>query len=249
MHRLIRSLLILSLLPMSPSQISLARETPLESKEASAPGESPKTQREVAPETTPYDSDPKERERFLGGYRDGRDWAIHPERTDETARSSVARNGAATHGFIEGWKAGVKATPPGVPTGALPARYAPFIAWKPEPDWDAIRATRIKAHNPETSTEFAGRWRMTLPRGFQYDIELARAEGEKGLLEMKSRRGGICLLGTYSFTGDRLQLVDPKDRDGVQDLDWRYRDGVFILEAQSVRNAGDYVGAKLERVN
>lgn len=85
---------------------------------------------------------------------------------------------------------------------------------------------------------------MTLPRNFVYDITIAqRADG---LLEMRSSKAGLVLLGAYAVQGDRLQLVEPVG--GIDDLSWQFAEGVFTLKSQEVRNGGSYVGTRLERV-
>ena len=117
---LIRSVVASSLVLLLPSQVLLSRETPSVAKQKPASGESREERPDATPETTPYDSNPKDRERYLRGYREGLDRAIRPQRPDEASGSSPARNGATIHGFIEGWKAGVKGSAPGAPTGALP---------------------------------------------------------------------------------------------------------------------------------
>ena len=212
-----------------------------------------------APTTTPYGADTARRNLYRQGYRDGHDWAVHPDRHHHATTNPSERNMPAIHGFVEGWKAGVRSVPEGEPAGDLPAKYARFLAWNHSEaaafvaerrvtdnggtDWEKVRADRMKTHERGLAGEFTGRWTMTLPRGFIYDVEMTM--GENGILDMTSK-SSICLLGSYSTTGNRLQLVHPKD--GVHDLDWEYRDGIFVLTSESVRNGGHYLGAKLERV-
>ena len=256
-----RPMLMRTILILAIASTALADERP-----QSSPVGKPATQPvdrsgepDPVPTTTPYDADMAKRNQYRLGYRDGHDWAIHPDRHDHATTNPGERNIPAIRGFIEGWKAGVRSLPEGQPAGDLPAKYARFLVWnqaeadafvaerqvasRDGTDWERVRADRIKAHERGLATEFTGRWTMTLPRGFTYEVEMT--VGENGLLDMKSK-SPICLLGGYSTTGNRLQLVRP--REGIHDLDWEYRDGVFVLTSESVRNGGHYVGAKLERV-
>lgn len=259
---LLRTAVLLSLAPISAAQVTLAKEPLSESRESSRPARSGAKVDDPLPATTPYDADAKERGRYLHGYRDGRAWALHPDRHDHATTNPNSWNGAVIRGFVEGWQAGVRAAPEGTPTGDLPAKYARFLQWNqaaadafvaeqtppsPKPDWNQIRTARIKAHDRGSATEFTGQWTLTLPQGSTYTVELSRGDDPLGLLQITSDND-LVLLGGYSLKGDRLQLVAPKNGVSAQDFDWQYRDGRFVLESYAVNNGGQYLGAILERL-
>lgn len=225
------------------------------------------------PQQTPFENDPERRNSYRRGYLAGYRRARTPEGQPVRMAEPEASNPAAVRGFVEGWQAGVASLPAGSVPGSLPGQYAPFIRWNgpggegmagirllggarmagnapvmpprelPPAAWDAIRAARVKAHEKGSASEFIGAWTMTLPRNFVYDIEIAqRADG---LLEMRSPKSGLVLLGAYAVQGDRLQLVEPVP--GIDDLSWQFAEGVFTLKSQELRNGGSYVGTRLER--
>jgi hypothetical protein len=217
----------------------------------------------VVPATTPFENDPKQRDLYVGGYRQGYRWARSPEHHDAATTNPSPTNLAAIRGVVEGWQAGVKSVAPGTLLGDLPAKYARFIVWdqaaaeafvaeadtpegirnRTKEQWEEIRAARIKDHNKGSATEFAGRWRMTLPAGFVYDIDLVSTADE--LLELK-RTGGGALTGAYALSGDRLRVVRPVHN--VDDLEWQYQDGKFVLVSEVLRNGAHYVGATMQRL-
>ena len=226
------------------------------------------------PPQTPFENDPERRNSYRRGYLGGYRRARTPEgQADRMAEPEVS-NLAAVRGFVEGWQAGVASLPAGSVPGSLPGQFAPFIRWNgpggegmpgikllggaralgeerverlprelPAEAWNVIRAARGKANEKGPASEFVGAWTMTLPRNFVYDITIAQRED--GLLEMRSSKAGLVLLGAYAVQGDRLQLVEPVG--GIDDLSWQFAEGVFTLKSQEVRNGGHYVGTRLER--
>jgi hypothetical protein len=112
-------------------------------------------------------------------------------------------------------------------------------------DWRKIRAGRIEAHDRDQAAGLVGAWKLTLPAGFTYDIDITqRADG----LLVLDCRTKINLLGVYAFSDGQLRLVETV-RDGQTDLVWDDRDGTLLLIGdERAANGASYLGATLERM-
>ena len=96
---------------------------------ASAQDSMPSAELLPASSATPYGDDMDQRSLYEQGFRDGYAWAMHADRQMNCSSNPRERNGPAIHGWIEGWRLGVADCPQCESAGALPARYARFIAW------------------------------------------------------------------------------------------------------------------------
>jgi hypothetical protein len=76
------------------------------------------------PTKTPFDGDARKRADYLRSYRDGYFWAQGDHFWCPT--NPADHNLHAIRGWVEGWQAGVKAGG----QGDLPAKYAPYLAWR-----------------------------------------------------------------------------------------------------------------------
>ncbi len=124
---------------------------------------------------------------------------------------------------------------------AVPGEREPSVS-----NWSRIRADRVAAHDRAIAARYVGRWKLTLPRGFQYDTSITQRED--GLLKLDCPTK-INLLGTFSVRQGQLQLVE-SNRDGIMDFVWEDRDGTLVLAREEhTSNGARYVGAKLQWVN
>lgn len=71
-----------------------------------------------------YRADEKKRQQFEQGFRHGFTWSFGD--TPFCPTNPSESNQPVSHGWIEGWKAGVKAGG----TNGLPSKYSSFIAWQ-----------------------------------------------------------------------------------------------------------------------
>lgn len=110
---------------------------------------------------------------------------------------------------------------------------------------EKLRADRVPLNEKENASEFTGRWRMKLPAGFEYDVQIKQLES--GLLRMTCDGHALNLLGDFVCIGTELQLVDPR-QDRIDDYIWVYRDGRFVLTKDEQHHGGHYLGATLTRL-
>jgi hypothetical protein len=92
----------------------------------------------------------------------------------------------------------------------------------------------------------AGRWLLTMPRGFEYDATLEPA-GEVGLYRL--RCGALNLQGLYEVRGGHLTLAKP-DNLHLAGLAWKVRNNNSLLLTEQPDQAhvgSDYRGATLGR--
>jgi hypothetical protein len=108
-----------------------------------------------------------------------------------------------------------------------------------------LRATRKPLNEKGNASEFAGRWRMKLPAGFEYDVQLKQLDN--GLLRMTCPGHALNLLGDFVCIGTELQLVEPR-QERIDDYIWAYRDGQFVLTKDEQHHGGHYLGATLTRL-
>jgi len=76
------------------------------------------------PAKTPFDADARKKGEYLVSYRDGYTWAHGTHLACPT--NPADHNLHAIRGWVEGWQAGVKAGG----QSDLPAKYAPYLAWR-----------------------------------------------------------------------------------------------------------------------
>jgi RNA polymerase sigma factor (sigma-70 family) len=76
------------------------------------------------PAKTPFDADAAKKADYLVSYRDGYQWSQGIHFSSPTNPND--RNLHAIRGWVEGWQAGVKAGG----QSDLPAKYAPYLAWR-----------------------------------------------------------------------------------------------------------------------
>jgi hypothetical protein len=86
----------------------------------------------------------------------------------------------------------------------------------------------------------AGRWLLTMPRGFEYDATLEPA-GEPGLYRL--RCGATNLAGLYEADGRQLRRVGP----GRVRWDVLTGNALVLAEHPGLRVGADYRGATLGR--
>ncbi|QDU30304.1 hypothetical protein ETAA8_54240 [Anatilimnocola aggregata] len=120
---------------------------------------------------------------------------------------------------------------------SIPDRYAARA--------EAIWQARSKVNEKGNATEFAGRWRMKLPAGFEYDVLLSMRDD--GLLELSSPGHALNSLGDFACIDNQLRLVKPR-HDHVADFVWRYRDGLFELIREDHGHGANYRGATMTRL-
>jgi hypothetical protein len=84
---------------------------------------------------------------------------------------------------------------------AVPAR-ARKGERKVDPRIAELRQQRVREHEKGNASEFTGKWKLRLPAGFEYAVELKA--NEDGLLAMTSRDGGLLLLGEFACKGTEL---------------------------------------------
>jgi hypothetical protein len=92
----------------------------------------------------------------------------------------------------------------------------------------------------------AGRWLLTMPRGFEYDATLEPA-GEAGLYRLRCR--ALNLQGLYEARGGRLVLVKPYNQH-LAGLTWDFlnNNAMLLTEQPDQAHVGsDYRGATLGR--
>jgi hypothetical protein len=109
-----------------------------------------------------------------------------------------------------------------------------------------LRTRRADKNEKGNASEFAGKWKMKLPAGFEYIVQLKQTED--GLLQMTCEDGALLLLGDFSCRGSELQLVQPR-HERIEDYIWTYRDGKFVLTEDKQSHGGHYLHAVLTRVD
>jgi hypothetical protein len=124
-----------------------------------------------------------------------------------------------------------------VPGGRLLADVGPEVA--------KVREARVRANEKGNASEFAGKWRMTLPAGFKYEVQLTQRDD--GLLKLECPGHDLNLLGDFVCIGNELRLVNPR-KERVDDYIWVYRDGRFVLTQDQQHHGGHYLGATLTRL-
>ncbi|MGE3408742.1 MAG: hypothetical protein AB7I37_18130 [Pirellulales bacterium] len=114
------------------------------------------------------------------------------------------------------------------------------------PNWPETRVRRIQSHNRELAARFVGGWKLTLPRGFQYDVKIEQRED--GLLTFDCPTK-INLLGTFAVNDGKLLLVE-SNRNDMWDFVWEERDGTLLLIGEEhADNGARYLGAKMVTAN
>lgn len=108
-----------------------------------------------------------------------------------------------------------------------------------------LRKERIRGNEKGNASEFAGKWKMRLPAGFEYTIELKQKED--GLLRMTCDGHALNLLGDFACQQNELLLVRA-DQSAVADYIWIYANGKFVLTKDEQGHGATYRGAVLTRV-
>ena len=130
--------------------------------------------------------------------------------------------------------------------GSLAVGCCLFASQVHAEDLQTLRDARVKANERGTASEYPGRWRMTLPAGFAYDVTLSQRED--GLLVLDSEHKGLLLLGEFAVNKNKLVLVRPRGTN-IEDYVWSFDKGQFSLVHQEHRHGADYTGATLRRVD
>ena len=118
------------------------------------------------------------------------------------------------------------------------------LARKAEAELRKLREERARGNKRGNASEFAGKWRLTLPAGFKYDVELTQRDD--GLLQLECPGHALNLLGRFACIGTELRLVAPREGQ-VDEYIWTYRDGRFELTAEKQNHGAHYKGATLTR--
>ncbi len=108
-----------------------------------------------------------------------------------------------------------------------------------------LRKERIRGNEKGNASEFAGKWKMRLPAGFEYTIELKQKED--GLLRMTCAGHALNLLGDFACQENELRLVKTH-KSAVDDYIWTYTSGKFVLTKDDQGHGATYRGAVLTRV-
>lgn len=111
----------------------------------------------------------------------------------------------------------------------------------PQETLETLRCQRRSAHDRQAAADRTGRWKLTLPRGFVYELQMTqRADGFLVL----SSPVAINLTGVFSLKGDWLELIETENPD--TDFRWeRQTDGSFRLQFQQHSHGANYTGAIL----
>ena len=112
-------------------------------------------------------------------------------------------------------------------------------------DLEKVRAARLPLNEKGNASEYTGRWRLKLPAGFEYNLEIKQLDN--GLLRVTCPGHALLLLGDFVCVGTELQLVEPR-KARIDDYIWSYRDGKFILTKDEQQHGGHYRGATLTRL-
>jgi hypothetical protein len=107
------------------------------------------------------------------------------------------------------------------------------------------QAERIRGNERGDASEFVGKWRMRLPAGFVYTVELKQLDN--GLLRMTCAGHALTLLGDFACKENQLLLVRA-DQPAVDDYIWIFSSGKFILIKDDQRHGAIYLGAVLTRL-
>lgn len=108
-----------------------------------------------------------------------------------------------------------------------------------------LRKERIRGNEKGNASEFAGKWKMCLPAGFEYTVELKQTE--EGLLRMTCAGHALVLLGDFSCQENELRLVSTH-HSAVNDYIWTYQNGKFILTTDDQGHGATYLRAVMTRV-
>jgi hypothetical protein len=108
-----------------------------------------------------------------------------------------------------------------------------------------LRTERIRGNEKGNASEFAGKWKMRLPAGFEYTVELKQTD--EGLLRMTCTGHALNLLGEFACRKNELLLVSTH-HSAVDDYIWTYKDGKFVLTKDDQGHGATYLGAVLTRV-
>jgi HEAT repeat protein len=104
---------------------------------------------------------------------------------------------------------------------------------------------RLKGNDREAAGKLVGRWMLTLPAGFVFAVEIKQTDD--GCLSLDGPQKGV-LYGKFAVRGDRLELVDPNDKE-IDDYVWRVESlNKLSLVVSKTNNGADYTGARLERL-
>ena len=132
-----------------------------------------------------------------------------------------------------------------------PARETPR-AIRPKPgELEAIqrlqdlRKERIRGNEKVNASEYAGVWKLRLPAGFEYTVQLKQTE--EGLLRLTCAGHALVLLGDFACQENELRLVRTH-HSAVDDYIWTYHNGKFVLTTDDQGHGSTYLLATMTRV-
>ena len=111
--------------------------------------------------------------------------------------------------------------------------------------WQDLRKERIRGNEKGNASEFAGKWKMRLPAGFEYTVELKQTE--EGLLRMTCTGHALVLLGDFACQANELLLVTTH-QSAVDDYVWTYTNGKFVLTTDEQGHGATSLRAVMTRL-
>lgn len=123
--------------------------------------------------------------------------------------------------------------------GKPPEKVPVKTSWKIDGD------RRRKANIRGEVQEFAGDYRLVLPAGFEYALQLR--ETNEGFMEFQCRTK-ITLLGQFAMNQEHQLLLISTQEEGVDDFIWTLNNkGDFVLTHEDHRVGATYQGAILTK--